>query len=965
MQAAEGNPPKDPAAGEGLIEQIVKKYIEDDVVVFVFPTEIAAAMWQERALDFHPRAVLPDERFMAWDRFKGIHAARAEKGKAEIHERIRELYAENLGERNAAAAKKGKPLLRFAIPAEFAESASLFSAWIANVLPHLALWKERRERQGAALAPADAEDEDIEFIFKDYKAFLESSSLFEPSWCRRFEGGGKKHIIFFHEAIQGFSAYRQALNPNYISGKPGKLPDAARLADFTAVSAPAFDGENALFELHDNFREEFRSVALKIESLLMRGERADAIAVSLSDAQESECYLSRELETRGIPARIRIKRALAESGAGRVFPLIQQCKAEGFSFNSVKRLLSLKSIAWRNPEQAAALIQFGIENRCICSWRDGGKLVDIWESAGKGADFRVKWYRELKKNVLALAGAKSFADVRSRWFAFRNSLLDAQKMGFSGDGSEAGKSKESLEIGRCIDELDELVEAEKAFPGLAPRNPFSFFVARLKKTTYVPQSKAGGVSVFKLKDVVAAPFKFHFITGATQEDATALHGELRFLRKDKREALGAPDEDASLHLFSSYISGAESGSRVFFSASRRAVGVSAYKTAHSAFAVRARKDENDAPFPGLPDDPLEMEEMQEKPRRIYPAQKAGFEAYSIINADKASRFSFLKEGFEGSAADEETLRRIKERIAKKEKNGGQDVRVSATDLNAFAECPAKWFLKRALKLKEREFSPGLDLVDAGEKGTVFHEVAKSLYELIREKDGAFRKDRSQFYLKEAEKIIRGAIEKDLAPAIMKSPLGALACPALEAKLKKWVEALVSADSALLDGFIPVMTEREVCYSEDGIEYAGRIDRISESEGGESTVIVDYKTGSHPETKDYRSKEIKDFQMPFYVFLCKKKLEKDVTQAWFFSAAEQKYIRILDTDDGAIKASGGNGFKSADEFERETIEAMKTKAAAFARAASAASFSAEGVYASDCQACDFKAVCRRAYSVARD
>ncbi len=963
---------KNSAASSGLIERLIKKYIEDDNVVFVFPTEIAASMWQERALDFHPRAVLPNERFMAWDRFKSLHAARAEAGKAEVTEQVRELYAESLAQKNAASAAKGKLLLRSVIPAEFAESASLFSPWIAGILPHLALWKEKKAQVGKAAGFEDAEDKDIDFIFKDYKAFLDRHSLFEPDWCRRVEGAGKKHIIFFYEAIQGFSAYEAALRPKYVK-TADELPVSAQLADFTAVKAPPFAGEIADFSLCDDFHEEFRRVALQIEKLLREkdgqdGEDCNSIAVSLSDAQESEPYLSRELATRGIPFYLRFGRPIAETGAGRIFPLIQQCKAENFSFSSVKKLVSLKSIAWSNPGQAADLVQFGIKNRCLCAWEENGERIDAWERAfrlpGKNADFRIEeWYKKLKRNVMALCGAKSFAAVRKAWFDFSRNLLDARKMGLSDAEGEENKTKEYLEIGRCLKELDALVEAEQSFPELAPSSHFSFFVARLKKTTYAPQSKEGGVSVFSHKDAAAAPFKFHFVTGATQEDATALHVELRFLRKDKRDALACIDEDASNALFSSYMNGAESGGRVFFSAALRGVG--GHKTVHSAFGVHAGKDKGDD-LPDPLDDPLEMEERQEKPHRIYPAQRNGFEAYSALNSDKANRFSFLKKAFEGNV-DAGTLAHIKERIAKKGKNSEQDVRVSATDLNAFAECPAKWLLQKALRLETLEFSPELDIVDAGEKGNIFHEVAESLYKLIKGEGGAFCAGNAERYLEEADKIIRAAIKNGLGPATAESPLGALACPALAARLKKWVQALVEADSKLLDGFIPVITEDELCCSEDGIEYAGKIDRISESEGGESTVIVDYKTGACPGTKDCKPDadgKIKDFQMPFYAFLCKKELKKDATQAWFFSVKKPAYVRILDTDDGVIKSSSGHGCKSAEEFE-SAIEAMKKEARAFAKAVTAADFSAEGVYFSDCQACGFKAVCRRAYSVARD
>ena len=52
---------------QGFLGSVIRKYAAEDTVVFVFPSEITAGMWQEEALDFHPGRILPDERFIAWD----------------------------------------------------------------------------------------------------------------------------------------------------------------------------------------------------------------------------------------------------------------------------------------------------------------------------------------------------------------------------------------------------------------------------------------------------------------------------------------------------------------------------------------------------------------------------------------------------------------------------------------------------------------------------------------------------------------------------------------------------------------------------------------------------------------------------------------------------------------------------------------------------------------------------------
>ena len=300
------------------------------------------------------------------------------------------------------------------------------------------------------------------------------------------------------------------------------------------------------------------------------------------------------------------------------------------------------------------------------------------------------------------------------------------------------------------------------------------------------------------------------------------------------------------------------------------------------------------------------------------------------------------------------------------------MRVSATDLKDYAACPAKWFMKNVLKLDKIGFAPAPDLVDEGERGTLFHKVVANLYKFIKEEDGVFRSGNADRYLEEAQKIIAevipAEIRKALGDAGAESPLAGPSSEALAAMLKDGLAALINADSELLDGFIPMMTEKEVCSSEGGIEYKGRIDRVSKS--GESIVIVDYKTGKHPSKSAYEPVEgkIEDFQMPFYVFLCKNDLEKDVTQAWFFSVKEQKYKPILNINDGEIAPNAFHPntqrFKSEEEFE-VAIDAMKKEADRFAESVNTASFCAKDVYAETCEECAFRTVCRHDYSVAQD
>lgn len=961
---------------QGFLGSVIRKYAAEDTVVFVFPSEITAGMWQEEALDFHPGRILPDERFIAWDRFKSIQTkqAQTDKSRAETTDLIRSWYAGNLAARNARAAAEGQPLFRAVIPPRFAAHSAGFRDWIAGILPQLDAW---RRRYGDPANGADAEEKaeaaDLDFIRQDYLRFLQRHNLAESGWLRQCSGGGKKYLILFPETIEDFAHYAPLLRAGQLTGNPAHFPDAEALGDFSAVCAPPFPCADYGFRRFDNFREEHRQIALGIERLLMQGVKPEHIAVSLANPEENAPYFMRELAIRGIPSVLRAGYVLGEGRAGKIFSRIQECVSENFSFRSMKRLLTLKTICWQTPDLPEKLIAFGIQNHCVSSWYEQNRFSDVWENAfrldGEKTDARLEpWYKKLKTALRAMGAAKSFSALRTAWFMFRDSFLDTAAM----------REENNRETARCLEELSALIEMERCYGEYAPPDPLPFFLSRLQKKIYVPAGPRGGVSVFPYRVAAGTPFRFHFAAGMTQEDATVLYTRFGFLRKDKRMLLAGcgnteqMESDASRAFFSLYLCGTPDGGNrgVFFSAAQRDAG--GYKTVHNAFFADMQDEakRGDAAWPRIPDDPFICEEQQKIPTRIYPLQKAGYGFYTAQAESREQKFSFLKQPFgSGNPSAPGIPENLLRRLSGKQKNKNGIAIITATDLKTFAECPAQWFLGKILSVEPGVFSA--ELIDERQLGLIFHEVLKNLYRFIRETDGCFLAAHAELY---KSRIIPLAEDAAKNSREFRGPLTASILSTLTGRIQEGVQAVVDADCEILNGFIPQLLEEKISVQTADMEFRGTVDRISCDSGKTSNVIIDYKSGKYPKKADYKITEedtMADFQLPLYVFLAEHAPAfsgetAKITQAWIFSIREKKYYPVLhDESDQKLQSFFSEKriqmFRSKEEFT-PVIEAMLREANRFRDAIHTADFRPRGFQWEVCAGCSYKNICRRTYAV---
>ncbi len=932
------------------IESAILENWEDGSATFVFPSDIAANLWLQKALEITGARTLPTERFIAWDRFKESAVQASVAGKTPVSSAIRKMYALNLASRNAGAAP---PLLSEVIPLAHRASGAVFAPWIARILPQLALWDRKltRARHGQSKGGhgdnRPDEETDLAFIHQDYSRFLERNALFEPAWQRPpLKDTGKKYIVFYVELIEDWDDYAEL-----VRGSP--------CVRDVSVSDALVPGQPRV-SVYPDAREEYAAVALEIDRLLEGGAAPEDIAISVPDIETARPYVLRELSLRGIPFELRAGDPLGEHPACRIFSLIQDCAQGDFAFAAVKALLLNRLIPWRSPELAEALVEFGVRNHCVVSWSEGGKKIDIWEEAfktpskGDAADWRIRdFYRALKESILPIARAREFKDIRNAWFSFRENFLDVAAL------SDA----DNAVIARAISELTALAALAARFPDCAPETPYAFFVSTLAEKKYVPQRTPGGISVFPYRVAAGTPFRHHFILDASQDSATVLYRQLAFLRHDRRKGLELSDIDASDSFLGAYRAlGGE------FSCSEKTFA--GYRMPHVYFTVAEKRaaDRSSDPYAlerawasrGSAKDRLPAASVPFPPA-LNPSQKDGFRAWARLETPRG--FSYLSAPF---AAPFPFL----EKIARETQMDGDDVRVSQSDLVPFSVCPARWFLGKVLGIKAQVSDAGL--MDERNLGLLYHAVLKEMFEYVLTTGPAFSKARMAEYRETAFALSRGAAA---GHAEFQGPLAKPIIDSYARKIAEGVCGMLEADARYLDGFIPEFLEKDLAFSRDGIRYYGKIDRISRRPSDGERAIVDYKSGRVPTASSYRVDEgdaegegdsaIKDFQMAAYVFLAEESPEspykgQKMEHAWFGNLKDGTFQPIV--EDKTLLEGSRAKCLTRGEFE-PAMRSFGAMAARFATAVRAMDFrKPERLPRSECAECDFVALCRQTYSV---
>jgi len=343
-----------------------------------------------------------------------------------------------------------------------------------------------------------------------------------------------------------------------------------------------------------------------------------------------------------------------------------------------------------------------------------------------------------------------------------------------------------------------------------------------------------------------------------------------------------------------------------------------------------------------------------KPDRLHPSQKKGFASWQAMNAKKD--FSYLYDAYSGGVPP------LSGRIADRMMN--QDgLRVTATDLNAFAACGARWFLGKLLDIKEEAYDA--ELMNERNLGIVYHDVLLKVYEKIRETDGVFLAKNVELYGKWAgEFAATAARDHDEFAGPLVEPL----MDTLTGRITDGVCRMLECDAERLADFEPVFLEGGLSFAKDGLSYYGRIDRISRNRALGTAVLIDYKSGYVPPLKDYRvddAGKVRDFQIPMYALLAENADKspcagKPLEFAWFGDIKKGKYQPII--NDSSQISHGRTKSLTREEFE-PVMRSLGEMARLYETSVRAENFTRpKDLPWTECVSCAFRKICRYVYSV---
>lgn len=940
-----------------LIEQTIKTYGRDLKNVFVFPSRIASRLWFQKSLGITGLGTVPSENYMSWDGFKESCLVSKASSLSPVSNTVRRIFSQYISRVNSEKAKDGTPLFKSLIPESYAETGTVFSEWIAGVLPQLDHFEKRYADKGADFLEDD-EMKDYILLKNEYADFLKKNSLFEPSWVSsEFYSYQKKYIIIYPELMEDFAEHAELLDLQ---------------KDIIYVPCPKFNQKENSIDVYKNSRSELKNTVLQIEKLLGEGVSADEIAVSVPDIENYAAYIKREFYLRGVPAEFRSGFKLGLEQAGKLFSLIYDCVQNNFAFEFMKPIVLNKHIPWQDAAGAEALIDYGVKNNCAVSWKENKEdriYKNIWIESFKinyekdEAELEQKkkardWFYSFYYAVNRICQSKTFNDLQKNYFLFRKDLIDETRF----------SEKDNAILGRCISCLQELLYLEDKFEAYMPSDRFKFFISELDKAIYVPQNTGLAVSIFPYRVAAATPFAHHFILNCSQEHTNIIYNKLSFLRKDKREALGVYETDASAHFFEAYTA----SPNTVFSFSPH--NFNSYLIINNLFEISEEEEIKNTerinkkikelkPYDSfLLDYTFDTKNELKKNSAVYKIQKNAALAFSALKTKKY--FSYLKTPYD--KISEELNSFIEENLFK---DGA--LKLSQTDLKIFTECPVLWFLEKVLSVFSENYDAGI--FDARNIGNLSHNVLEALYKEIGSTDKIFNSANLDKYVERASLIFDDIAEKSM------DFRGALAKPFIQSLKRRVLEAVnfvLKSDASLLDGYAPKWVEEWIEIENEGILYRGKIDRASFPQDERSGIIIDYKTNNMPAYSSYGKKnsntediELTDFQIPMYIFLAESKLRRDtkkenfetIEHAWFLSFVQQKINKVVN-DNEVVPVTRAGSERTREDFQ-SSIDAFIREAEKFAEMVKTRDFTKpSSVSFETCSSCGFKHICRTAYSV---
>ena len=1006
------------------IEDIICEFINKDNVRFVFPSTVAMETWSDWAVKNSARTgckAVALEKWMVWDAFKNEFAQIHDSEKRCIPEALRKLFVRSLLQENTKLVQNGqKSFLHPLIDDSFAKNSLHFTSWLSAVLPSLDLWNTKFTEKNAQNIEAALQDDDGEnkvyaALYKRYADFLNKAGMFDPAWVKLSDIDKTYHFIIFHpEQLKDFNDYK----------------DKIAQANATLVRLPP-EQENDQHPkclLYPNARMELRRTVLRIRELHEKHNVSWAdIALTVPDLETYRPYIERELKNYCIPFAMRSGLSYTQNCAGRVFEEIRNCYDNGFNLESVRAVLQDGFIPWAAPEINEKIIQTAIETRCICSYRQNGRLIDPLEEtlAEKVTDVTEKLsalqsgtestpaetdgatdisteieeakeeletaeaaysrYTNLKKCFTSICTAKTFSAIKTAWDSFETDFLQ--------NGSIWADDKDDI-VGICISELAKYIAIEKEHSeklNLKIEKPYEFFLDELNSGIYTPQKpKNVCVSVFDYRAAADAYFDYHFIINANQKDVEVPFKELSFLSEKKRKELGASDNEGATEAYIRLY--AKTGKdHAFFSSSTNSFN--GFAIPHTYFDEINIKDSDPTAY--LDKDDFFLNEKN----YLLEAESDNTAAPKATTKLQQDSFNAWKARKSGTHID---MQKFNAFIAEKAKESlvyGSSTRtgkykITQTDLKNFFPCRRRWILKKAVHLKEEYVST--DLMGHYDFGNICHKIVELIFEEYNTTGKPLPILKTDEDLEELRAKVKDATEKALtekdewtrADDFKNSRLAVdmlltqkqLLSDYITDFMKQICKLPETANSGNFGGYSVIGVEKSFSAKlGKSFELYGKTDCILSGNDEQGDVIIDYKTGTMPALKDcYPDNQnlLNDFQISsYYKLLSEQSDAYDVKTSLFYSLKKNSDGKF-DKHYVVSESPGKSKVKvlTAEDFKDKVVTLLDAYLEDFAATIESAGFEPLSANKNrrttvktylDCVSCDYKDICRTTFAVAKE
>ncbi|MBI9107721.1 MAG: PD-(D/E)XK nuclease family protein [Spirochaetales bacterium] len=893
---------------------LIKMERDNRKTVFVFPSEAAAEFWRRESLQILNRAAVRNDRFLSWDSFKEKITSH-ERLEKPVNSVVRRLFAADIVRRNSSAG----PLFVKLIPAEYCGQSGVFSETILRILPEL---KSLIDRLGSGGGFNDSLVGDYLLLYREYLDFLSRNGLFEPSWefsqLNKLEMG---YIVVFPELIEDFREYSAFLLSAgcRLHGRPERPAASLRLFENTVVETDA--------------------VLNRISDLLQGGTGAGSIVITSADEQASSLIISKA-RLRGIPIASRQGSPLADYPAGRLPELIRECRQSGFSIAALKGLLLFKAFNWKDRNLAALLVRFGIENRCLKNTASS-VYGDVWAARLKAAKEieLLSFYRKLRKRIEAFTASRTFDELSAEFQVFVTTFLDTE--------AESWDSACEQVFQRTREVLGSLREIEAGLIDTAVSDPLGLWIEVLKEKVYVQQSSVPGVALYPYRVSAGIRPAYHFLIGLSHDSSNIVSKSFAFLTDQQRKQIDADELNMTEDFIDVY---AVSGREIWISGSTETPG--GVSLPPGRFIEDSSVDKITVGLAEYYNDPFYSETLwweQAAERRLpftsglvlTPIQKEGF-LYALD--------TYLGEGgFDASASSLPPGDLLEALITTMSDDEGL-LRVSASALNRWSDCPFLYLLSDVLKVREDEYI--LKPEDPMTAGTIMHEILFEFFEELKARGEKFSSSKVEQYEAEIELKSEQVFQR------WEKEENYFYGPAWDAQKRRAVKSLLlfpSAEAELYDGLLPTHLEQwlELIFDEQRIKAGGFIDRIST--GNEGSVIIDYKKNWLKTTraKFIQSDEegvlmrpVSGYQLPFYLLLAEAEGLTEVAASYYSITAGRHY-----------PVSGAFGVLSDEDVEllkNLTVSEIKK----MAEAVRSGLFQA----AERCGGCGLRGVCRKRFNI---